>query len=533
MHRAISLVCFAIMAIVAGGTASGADTDRIAWVVGNATYQQLPSVAHAVNDARTVAEALRLAGYEVRDAYELDESELSVVWLDVKRTMAQQACSDCVFYFSGHAKADGAEQRFLPVDYDEDYPPFIYPSFRELFEALNAHQTDRGASVLLLDVGQAPSRSRSASFLEFDLSATTVSRTALIFSYRPDVTDAGDDEHNSPFARAIVKELRKPGLELSDFYRGIAADVRNETEGRTWPRLMGFLPRPFYFFPEEDRGTISAETADLRAAHVIVPQADGSLVPTYTTSHALLIGASHYQANATWFDLPGVEKDVAAVGKVLAEKHGFEVTTVMDPTKEDLETALAEFAAKNGSDENARLIVYYAGHGYTLGVPPLRTGWVVPVDAPDPNKDPSGFFRTALSMDQISKYSLLINAKHVLWVFDSCFSGQLIETLRGGEAPGKWETFLQTGKVRRVITSGSADQLVPDRSVFASYFVAALDGSLQAGSDDGLLTGNQLSHFLKGKVIQDRGDSQTPQFGTIKLFGAQEGDIIFRVEPPG
>ena len=242
---------------------------------------------------------------------------------------------------------------------------------------------------------------------------------------------------------------------------------------------------------------------------------------------ALVIGIAEYRSVPP---LRNTLNDARLVGDTLRELD-FDVTPLTNAGLAEMRKAIADFAFKAETADVA--LVYYAGHGYTLGVPPLRTGWVVPVDAPDPNKDPSGFFRTALSMDQISKYSLLINAKHVLWVFDSCFSGQLIETLRGGEAPDKWETFLQTGKVRRVITSGSADQLVPDRSVFASYFVAALDGSLQAGGDNGLLTGNQLSHFLKGKVIQDRGDSQTPQFGTIKLFGAQEGDIIFRIEPPG
>lgn len=526
----------ALFLLILVATCAHAKEDgRIAWVIGNASYQELPPVTHAVSDARLVADGLRLAGFEVRDAYETDGRELREIWQDIERSVNEGACSDCVFYFSGHAKATRNEQYFLPLEFREDEPPDFYPSFLQLILALNQHESDDGASVLFIDVGRTPSRSRSATFLNFDLSATSVSRTALLFSYREDFEREGSSSAgNSDFAVAVTKELQKPGLELSDFYRNVAATVREASNGETWPRLIGTLPRAFYFNPHnEDEVALFEGANGLRAARVMVRHEDGRLVPTYTTSHALLIGASDYENDAAWSDLPGARSDIEAVAKVLEEKHGFNVTRVIDPTKEALERALADFAVKQGSEENARLIVYYAGHGHTHGAQPLQTGWIVPVDTPDPKKDPSGFFQTALSMDEIKKYSLVIRAKHVLWVFDSCFSGQLIETLRGDVRPGNWESFLQTGKVRRVITSGSADQLVPDRSVFASYFVAALSGRLKAGDESGLLTGNQFSHFLKGQVIQDRGDEQTPQFGTIKLFGAEEGDIIFHVEPGG
>lgn len=533
MRRPVAVLAIIAALIVVADPLRADDGGRIAWVIGNAGYEELPRVGHAIDDARAVADALQLAGFEIRDAYDTREAELRDIWHDIYQTVGAGGCIDCVFYFSGHAKADGPEQYFLPVEFGLRDPIEFQVSFKDLILFLNAHESDAGASVLLLDVGRTPSRSRGISFLNFDMSATTVSRTALMFSYRSDTMVPDGPEGTSPFARALVKQLQRPGLELGAFYREVAADVREATGGATWPRLIGTLPRAFHFHPPDDGdGRFSNASAELRSARVLVEHEDGRLVPTYTSSHALLIGASDYENEAAWYDLPGVQNDIEQIGKALAERHGFEVIAVDDPTKAELEKALADFAVNQGADENARLVIYYAGHGHTLGTPPLRTGWVVPVDAPDPAQDPSGFFQTALSMDEIRKYSLIINAKHVLWVFDSCFSGQLIETLRGTPAD-KWESFLQTGKVRRVITSGSADQRVPDRSVFASYFAAALEGRLQAGGGSGLVTGNQLSHFLKGRVIADRGAAQTPQYGTIKLFGADEGDIIFRVEPPG
>src|SRR5262249_24115898 len=106
-------------------------------------------------------------------------------------------------------------------------------------------------------------------------------------------------------------------------------------------------------------------------------------------------------------------------------------------------------------------------------------------------------------------------------------SGNIVEKLRG-EVQGNWRQFLSDGRVRRVITSGSALQKVPDNSVFSEALVAILRGTIQIGGEkDELFTGQQLSTALKKAVITKHGDSQTPQLGTMPLFGETEGDIVF------
>ena len=63
------------------------------------------------------------------------------------------------------------------------------------------------------------------------------------------------------------------------------------------------------------------------------------VVDLYGKSYALVVGASAYKY---WPKLPGVKKDVALV-KAALEKHGFEVTTLMDPTRTDFDRAMREF----------------------------------------------------------------------------------------------------------------------------------------------------------------------------------------------
>lgn len=53
--------------------------------------------------------------------------------------------------------------------------------------------------------------------------------------------------------------------------------------------------------------------------------------------------------------------------------------------------------------------------------------------------------------------------------------------------------------VRQFITSGSADETVPDRSIFLSQFLEALDGEADV-NEDGYITASELCEFLFQKV---------------------------------
>jgi tetratricopeptide (TPR) repeat protein len=267
-----------------------------------------------------------------------------------------------------------------------------------------------------------------------------------------------------------------------------------------------------------------------RRSRVLFVASDHRCYPTYTRSYALVIGVEKYTFDY-WWKLPEAVSDADKIADALERYHGFSVTRVPNPDSKALRDALITFAIGPGQDPEARrLVVFYAGHGKTLGDPPLLTGWIIPADTPDPNKNMAGFIASAISMNEVLTWSHLIQAKHLFWIFDSCFSGEIVDRLRGGPS-ANWRQFLRDGKVRRVITSGSGIQRVPDKSVFASALIRGLRGSMLVGDNDEFFTGEQLSMALKREVVKDRGDAQTPQLGTMTLFGSDEGDIVFNRAP--
>ncbi|HWS88735.1 MAG TPA: caspase family protein [Pyrinomonadaceae bacterium] len=270
------------------------------------------------------------------------------------------------------------------------------------------------------------------------------------------------------------------------------------------------LPRPSSARQDGGRG--------LTAVRVRVE--DGKELRLYERSYALVVGVSDY---AQWPKLPGVRKDVEEVARAL-ERHGFLVTKVENPDSARLEKSFREFISAYGRGVENRLLFYFAGHGHTAKQSyGDDMGYIVPADAPLPARDPNGFLDKALNMRQMERYAEDVQAKHALFLFDSCFSGALFALSR---AVPDAITYKTARPVRQFITSGSADEQVPDQSIFRRQFVEALDGEADLNKD-GYVTGTELGMFLQDKVINYSKDTQHPQYGKIRNPNLDKGDFVF------
>ena len=271
--------------------------------------------------------------------------------------------------------------------------------------------------------------------------------------------------------------------------------------------------------------TVAAETK--RGLQVTIPGENGQPVKLYDASYALLIGVSDYTNG--WRKLPGVAADVKAV-KAALEEQGFQVEVVSSPTGAQLRQAFEGFISKHGRTLGNRLLFYFAGHGHTLKLADERTmGYIVPADAPQPVKDRVGFEDKALDMQMIEVYAKKIQAKHALFMFDSCFSGSVFYVTRAGVPEAI--SYKAAKPVRQLITSGSEEEPVPDQSIFREQFVAGLRGEADL-NHDGYITGEELGSFLEDKVINYSHDTQHPQYGKIREPKLDKGDFVFQVPAP-
>ncbi len=266
----------------------------------------------------------------------------------------------------------------------------------------------------------------------------------------------------------------------------------------------------------------------VRGVGVRVRTATGQTTETrlYEGSYALLIGNSEYSAG--WERLSGVKGDVVAVRDVL-QRHGFKVEVEENLTSEHLLRRVRKFINDYGLDRDNRLIIYYAGHGYTLGSAgdKRELGYVIPSDTPLPTRDERGFRQKAVSMYTIQNFAKEIQAKHALFVFDSCFSGRLF-ALRDTLKITPFIVEKVNYPVRQFITAGDETQTVPDESIFRKAFVRGLEGEANRNKDE-YITGTELAEYLKESVTNYTNRRLTPQYGTINDIELDRGDIVFAV----
>jgi Caspase domain len=248
-------------------------------------------------------------------------------------------------------------------------------------------------------------------------------------------------------------------------------------------------------------------------------------VTLYTKSKALVIGMDAYDGH-NWPKLSSGVKDAEEVAKGLAAQ-GFEVTFKKDLKSDELDRALRNFFIIEGDDPNARLLLWFAGHGDTID----GEAYLVPADAPSPKFD-AEFRDKAISLRRFGEYMREAKARHVLAIFDSCFSGGVFNIGRSRPPPAI--TLATTQPVREFISSGEAEQVVSDDGTFRKLFLDVLSGK-EPDADanhDGYVTGTELGLFLQQKMTDLTNSRQTPRYGKLNAYGYDRGDFGFQGGKP-
>jgi WD40 repeat protein len=318
------------------------------------------------------------------------------------------------------------------------------------------------------------------------------------------------------------------------------ASRQNETQ----TEIPVITPTPSAEKPPSTGERLSSSEVRLR-----IPKSNASVL-LYKHSYAMVIGNSDY---VNWESLPGVRRDLAAVSSAL-KRQGFDVVSfdargeaifdvpALNLTRDQFNRQMELFINQFGQDEDSRLLVYYAGHGYTAKLNDERTmGYLVMKDAPQmPAVDLEHplssvqlrpFRSSSVNMDEIVTFAKNITSRHALFVFDSCFSGSVFEAFRDGESKApSYITADVIGPVREFLTAGNELQRVPDNSKFREAFVRGIEGAADTSDrdnpKDGYVLATELHQYIK-RELDKRGEKQTPSFRKIPMSELSRGDFVF------
>jgi ankyrin repeat protein len=227
--------------------------------------------------------------------------------------------------------------------------------------------------------------------------------------------------------------------------------------------------------------------------------------------HALVIGNNDYQ------HLPPLRtavNDTVAVEQMLRDHYGYSVTRLENATRADILHGLGEYRRSLGPSDN--LLIYYAGHGW-LDTDGDRGYWL-PVDAT------SGDEVHWVDNGSVTSAVRAMQAKHVLVIADSCYSGKLTRGIHiARRTPGYMER-LATRRARVVLTSGGLEPVMDSggqgqHSVFASALLQVLR------ENTGVLEGHELFSRLRRPVALN--SDQVPEYADIRKAGHEGGDFLF------
>lgn len=227
--------------------------------------------------------------------------------------------------------------------------------------------------------------------------------------------------------------------------------------------------------------------------------------------YALVIGNTGYRAFPT---LKTAGADAEAVAALLRDSYGYQTQVIRDATRNQIIDAIEAYRAKLGPTDN--LLIFYAGHGW-LDTKAERGYWL-PVDATPDSK--ANWISNTTITDSIKA----MDARHVMVVADSCFSGTLTRGIKIQRRDADYFKRLAEKKARVAMTSGGLEPVSDTGGAGHSAFAKAFLDALAA--NDGVLDGTELFKRIERPVKLNA--DQTPAYADIRKAGHEAGgDFLF------
>ena len=260
-------------------------------------------------------------------------------------------------------------------------------------------------------------------------------------------------------------------------------------------------------------------TAPTAVAAAPQAKAGAGALPSYS---ALVIGISKYRSFGAdgWDTLTTARNDAAEVGRVLAERYGFRVQTLLDEqaTRTGIMDALDALTTSGPGDA---VLVYYAGHGFYEGG--IGEGYWIPQDARRVRGDKPARDEWIWN-STLTKLAGASPARHVLIIADACFAGSLF---RGVDAttPNRqlqWYRRALNAPSRYLITSGDLEPVL-DSGAGHSIFCSTLLNYLQF-PEKPVFSASDLGVALR-KVSPPTG--QLVRMGQMPVASHAGGEFVF------
>ena len=245
------IAAISIAAFLVSGNAAFADK-RVAFVVGNAAYKNVPQLPNPAIDSKAMARVLRNVGFDVVEGANLTRDAMTAKLLEFGKK--SEGADVAVFFYAGHGIAVNGVNYLLPVDADLKSEMDV-----KLGAAINVDLTldqtmsDAKVKLVFLDACRdnpfaakirSAKATRSVNVQSGLAEMKSGEGTLIAFATGPGQTALdGEAGTNSPFTRALLANIAQPGIEIQQAMTKVRAQVNDETSKGQLPwghtNLMG------------------------------------------------------------------------------------------------------------------------------------------------------------------------------------------------------------------------------------------------------------------------------------------------------
>jgi hypothetical protein len=247
------------------GTPQAYAAERVALVIGNGNYGQLPRLINPVNDASDVSQSLQRLGFQVTTIKDASFEQLRVALLAFGR-QAADADMALVFY-AGHGIEVAGENWLLPVDGQLKTDADVNSEAMNLRTVMLAVSDAKTLGLVILDAcrnnvfANITKSGGSTRAVDRGLAPVDPAENVLVAYAARDGTTASDGTgRNSPFTSALLRHLETPGLELEFLFRNVRDDVWAATNGGQQPFLYGSLSKDEIYLKAAEGAAVATAT---------------------------------------------------------------------------------------------------------------------------------------------------------------------------------------------------------------------------------------------------------------------------------
>lgn len=222
---------------------------RHALIIGNAAYRQAP-LRNPLNDARAMAEGLKLTGFQVAMHLDAGREEMQQAIRRYCGAVAKDRAIG-VFYFAGHGAQLAWRNFLLPVDALVENLEQLEARTVDLNVLLQGlTKADNPLNVIILDACRDNPFGAGVTPQQKGLSQFDAPRSSLLaYATAPGNVASDGDGVNGLYTEHLVRELAVPEARIEDVFKRVRLNVRRSSQGRQIPWESTSLEEDFYFLP--------------------------------------------------------------------------------------------------------------------------------------------------------------------------------------------------------------------------------------------------------------------------------------------